>query len=118
MLNRVGILILPAHKPKKAKAAAKQREVRTKPMTKQARLWMESQGRCHYCGSILIRKTRKQKHLAMPPHQTPTIDHKTPKSKGGSSAIGNLVLACMACNFRKADKPYEVFIMEIRNNEA
>jgi 5-methylcytosine-specific restriction endonuclease McrA len=39
----------------------------------------------------------------------PTVDHKIPKCKGGSSEIPNLVLACRACNSEKADSPYEDF---------
>ncbi len=35
-----------------------------------------------------------------------TLDHCIPKSKGGSSRMHNLVLACQPCNVDKADKVY------------
>jgi hypothetical protein len=43
------------------------------------------ESRCVYCGSP----------------DEPQIDHLMPSSRGGSDAIGNLVLACKACNQRK-----------------
>lgn len=41
----------------------------------------------------------------------PTIDHKLPKSKGGSNKPDNLVLSCIDCNMKKNDRyNYEEFI--------
>lgn len=38
------------------------------------------------------------------------LDHKTPRSKGGSNKLDNLVLACPDCNARKSDRySYEEF---------
>jgi 5-methylcytosine-specific restriction endonuclease McrA len=34
-----------------------------------------------------------------------TIDHRIPKSKGGSNDKSNLVLACYGCNSEKSDGP-------------
>ncbi|MFI1359451.1 RNA-guided endonuclease IscB [Streptomyces sp. NPDC020898] len=38
------------------------------------------------------------------------IDHLRPRSRGGSSRISNLVLACAPCNQAKSSKPVEVFL--------
>lgn len=48
---------------------------------------------CYYCGALLI---------DAPGHMhRPTIDHRTPLSRGGTNAIGNLVVACFSCNNAK-----------------
>jgi 5-methylcytosine-specific restriction endonuclease McrA len=49
---------------------------------------------CQYCG-------------AQPGPQELTIDHVLPRSKGGYSAWENCVLACVACNARKANRTPE-----------
>jgi 5-methylcytosine-specific restriction endonuclease McrA len=46
---------------------------------------------CQYCGKVFSRS-----HL--------TIDHVIPQSRGGSDTWENLVLACLACNVKKADR--------------
>lgn len=59
--------------------------------------------RCHYCRLEVV---------AMLDHSHPrraTIDHKTPRSRGGSDLAGNLVTACNRCNEEKADIPYESY---------
>jgi 5-methylcytosine-specific restriction endonuclease McrA len=38
------------------------------------------------------------------------IEHLTPRSRGGSNRITNLVLACVPCNEAKGTKPVEVFL--------
>ncbi|MCT9082833.1 RNA-guided endonuclease IscB [Streptomyces fulvoviolaceus] len=38
------------------------------------------------------------------------IEHLRPRSRGGSSRISNLVLACVPCNEAKGSKPVEVFL--------
>jgi len=41
----------------------------------------------------------------------PTIDHKIPKTKGGTSDFSNLVLSCRSCNAQKGAKyTYEEFV--------
>lgn len=51
---------------------------------------------CQYCG-------------ARPGTEELTIDHIVPRSRGGASNWTNCVLACVACNRRKADRlPAEV----------
>jgi 5-methylcytosine-specific restriction endonuclease McrA len=47
---------------------------------------------CQYCG-------RSEPHM--------TIDHVTPRSRGGSDTWENLVCACPSCNSRKGDRTPE-----------
>lgn len=46
--------------------------------------------------------------------QSFVLDHKIPRSRGGSNDDSNLVTSCAKCNGRKYDKPYEQFLKEIR----
>ena len=51
---------------------------------------------CHWC--------RKSLNL-----KQGTRDHVVPRSAGGGSAIGNLVLACKPCNNQRGDFPFEEY---------
>jgi 5-methylcytosine-specific restriction endonuclease McrA len=53
-------------------------------------------GRCAYCPNDLDHK----RHL----------DHRTPLSRGGAHAIGNLCWTCPTCNRRKGQKTAEEFV--------
>lgn len=57
---------------------------------------------CKYCGFTL-------------PAKALTIDHISPRARGGSSIKPNLCLACKDCNNRKADKelPVEVRLRKV-----
>lgn len=46
---------------------------------------------CWYCGKDLFLDDR-------------TIDHQTPKSRGGDDDLKNLVYACLPCNLKKSDR--------------
>ena len=56
---------------------------------------------CQYCG-------------AQPGSEELTIDHVLPRSQGGASSWENCVLACMACNKRKADRTPEQADVKLR----
>lgn len=56
---------------------------------------------CQYCG----------KH---PGSDSLTVDHVMPKSRGGDSSWTNCVLACIDCNFRKANRTPEEAGMKLR----
>ncbi len=56
---------------------------------------------CQYCG-------------AQPGSEELTIDHVVPRSHGGVSSWINCVLACMACNKRKADRTPEQAGLKLR----
>jgi 5-methylcytosine-specific restriction endonuclease McrA len=49
---------------------------------------------CTYCGRLFGTGL---------PFSRPTLDHVVPRSRGGSSALVNLVLACKPCNRDKGD---------------
>ena len=44
------------------------------------------------------------------PFRNMTLDHKTPRSKGGADTDDNLQLLCGACNSKKGDRPMEELI--------
>ncbi len=56
---------------------------------------------CQYCGK-------------RPEPDELTIDHVIPRSQGGQSSWTNCVLACVACNHRKADRTPEQAHMKLR----
>jgi 5-methylcytosine-specific restriction endonuclease McrA len=55
---------------------------------------------CFYCGVGFA--------PAGPDHRT--VDHRVPRSRGGTDALRNLVFACYACNQRKRDRPEDEFL--------
>jgi 5-methylcytosine-specific restriction endonuclease McrA len=55
---------------------------------------------CFYCG-VAFSGTG-------PDHRT--VDHRIPRSRGGSDGLANLVFACYACNQRKRDRPEDEFV--------
>jgi len=56
---------------------------------------------CAYCGRG-IEDTDESPQL--------TLDHITPRSKGGSNEATNLITACVRCNSRRKDMPLRTFI--------
>ena len=56
---------------------------------------------CQYCGT-------------QPTTSELTIDHVLPRSRGGQSTWANCVLACLACNHRKADRLPDEANMRLR----
>jgi 5-methylcytosine-specific restriction endonuclease McrA len=59
---------------------------------------------CYYCGTDLD-------------EENSTLDHATPRSKGGKNASDNLVLACIFCNQKKGDKTKEEFFSLLKCND-
>jgi 5-methylcytosine-specific restriction endonuclease McrA len=60
---------------------------------------------CQYCGE-------------QPGGEELTIDHVVPRSQGGQSTWDNCVLACVACNKRKADRTPQEAGMKLRGQPA
>lgn len=61
---------------------------------------------CHYCKKPVRLRVSREARKA----DDATIDHKIPKSAGGTNDDENLVLACNACNSAKENRSYEDFI--------
>lgn len=59
-----------------------------------------SRGQCHYCDSPLTFDGAWH------------VEHRQPKSRGGSDASDNLAAACGLCNLRKMNKTEEEFCAE------
>lgn len=94
-------------KEQPAPQIAKPSPGRTPLWTSQITRLIERGGsKCHYCRRPL--KIRQE--LADPRPDDATIDHKIPRSKGGSNAMENLLLACRKCNHEKEDRSYEDFM--------
>lgn len=66
------------------------------------RLYQEQDGLCHYCERLMV-LTVGHHPLAV------TVDHKLPRSKGGTRSPDNVVGACWQCNGVRGDLPYEEF---------
>ena len=55
---------------------------------------------CTYCGVRNLRGRRLH------------LDHVIPVSKGGVNTVGNLVVACSACNSRKNDAELKSYVLK------
>lgn len=58
-------------------------------------------GCCQYCGKQVSRKMSDDKIKKL---RAFTIDHVTPKAKGGKHMWTNVVTACLECNHKKGDR--------------
>lgn len=56
-------------------------------------------GTCHYCGCQLVLDHKMF---------SPSLDHKTPLSKGGKNEISNYAVSCIRCNRLKRSMDYEL----------
>jgi 5-methylcytosine-specific restriction enzyme A len=68
------------------------------------RLLSETGGACFFCGV---------RFSDLPPRSC-TLDHVIPRSRGGPDEEWNLVLACYRDNKRKADRPIESCVCQLR----
>lgn len=61
--------------------------------------------RCHYCGAELVAGGPN-----VPEQMRASIDHRKPKSRGGSNEVENLVVADALCNRLKGDMTEDEFL--------
>ena len=47
-----------------------------------------------------------------------TIEHLTPKSKGGKNALSNIALSHAKCNHERSDKDREPLLLRVAKHEA
>jgi len=65
--------------------------------------------RCCWCG---IRMTEVRDK-----HNSSTIEHVVPKSRGGPNHIDNYAVACAQCNNKRGDQEVEVFLAKIEMDQ-
>jgi len=65
----------------------------------------EQEGGCFYCGTQITHYSKRFNSLE--------IDHKTPKSRGGSDDRENLVAACRPCNRSKGSMTADEFMAQL-----
>ena len=73
---------------------------------KKSRWWQQktANGLCHYCGKKF-------------PHVELTLDHIVPIARGGTTAPGNVVPACKACNKKKGvETPVDLYYKNSEEN--
>lgn len=83
---------------------------------KRMKIYLRDKYQCQYC-SVKIGKPYKENENAKARPlilKDLTLDHITPKSKGGSGHPTNLVTACKKCNQKKADRNPEQARMPLR----
>lgn len=93
----------------KAKAeepiAARQRRPAPRLSRRRRRIFEEGSGKCFYC------------HCELDLEGKWHVEHKMPKSLGGTNEPGNLVASCAPCNLKKRDRTAEEYIA-LRANEV
>lgn len=72
-------------------------------------LMSRSESKCEYCGKDFSQDAR---------HSTFSVDHATPKTRGGSNHIENLKAVCLACNASKGTKTVEEYRDMLRSRCA
>jgi 5-methylcytosine-specific restriction endonuclease McrA len=73
-------------------------------------MFVRQNGICIYCEERMV--------LQIGLNNSATIDHLTPKSRGGSNAQWNLALACYLCNQDKGDRTYDEYVKFIQERES
>jgi 5-methylcytosine-specific restriction endonuclease McrA len=85
--------------------AATVEAIRRVPKRRQ-RIFDESEGKCHYCATVLTLDGKWH------------IEHKMPKALMGGNEPGNLVASCVTCNHRKKDKTDVEFKAQLAKEAA
>ena len=88
------------------------RKKREESGAKRMKIYLRDKYQCQYC-SVKVGKKHPQLGKTLEVKDL-TLDHVTPKSKGGSGHPNNLVTACKPCNQRKADRTPDEAKMPLR----
>lgn len=62
---------------------------------------------CCWCGKLTVEKRKVW--------NSSTVEHVTPKSKGGSDNWENLAMSCNSCNNKRGDLEVEEFLERFQN---
>jgi len=99
--------------PATKSAARRKRRRRAKEWSETHRLVHRVAARdgwgCHYC-LVALRCPCEPLDPWPPGAKWVTVDHKVPRSLGGTRQLSNVVLACKPCNKAKGSRPYEQFV--------
>ncbi|WP_395652537.1 HNH endonuclease [Brevundimonas sp.] len=87
-----------AWEERRAKFAAESATVAKKVPRRRAAVFAASNGKCHYCSTVLSLDGKWH------------IEHKMPRALLGGSEQSNLVAACVSCNMKKRDQTDLEFI--------
>lgn len=69
-------------------------------------------GKCWWCKCDVIAGIQNSDFQHQP--NQATRDHIVPRSRGGTNALANLVLACRACNEERADRDARVWAAHLK----
>lgn len=89
--------------------AIDQEEVCRLMRPKQQAVWNKTDGRCWYCGAILVEPNPEDESSKLRVGSWFCMDHVVPKSDGGTKSLDNLVPACWTCNVSKGKKSLEEY---------
>lgn len=93
--------------------------VRNHPKVKNRDVWLKTDGRCWFCGVRLTKPNNERDITPEEKRRWYTVDHATPRSRGGDNAIDNLLPACNDCNGKKCDmtvEEYRVYLTMRKND--
>ena len=95
------------------RAAAKDKRKRLRQFREIAR--QRQQGLCFYCRRPMAPVGSDAARSA--PTSVETIEHRRPKSRGGTDSAANLVLTCRDCNARKASMNEQAFLAQLSERD-
>lgn len=81
-------------------------------------VWDKTAGRCWYCGIDLIIGEPRNYESKLLIARWFAVDHRIPKTHGGTNHIDNLVPACWICNSAKGNKSIEEFRLHLSMRAA
>lgn len=88
------------------KPASKDRRRKLRLFRERARL--AQKGLCHYCRRPMAAAGSAEARAT--PLLAETVEHRHPRSRGGTDSWTNLVLACKECNGAKASMNEQAFL--------
>ena len=75
-------------------------------------MWERQGEKCFWCN----RKTDLPDNVNNNSRRKATFDHLRPRSRGGMSNLGNLVIACASCNQMRSNKTFQQTVKWLKSN--